>query len=281
MNEELRQKLIKDLDKSGFASEMRVLKIFHSRNWNAQSGQGYFDKDESITREIDISAYSSVWLKHGEKAYASIFFHIIAEIKKTEQPWIVFQHRLEHRWKGCAWNNIIFSVNLPDEPYELADYITKTSLIQVRGWLGSGIHQAFKDPAMPSRWYQAFTSVCKACEDTYELEQGSGWRSSSDVVTSNVLENMTEFSFFQPLVILDGILVAAKLSDSGEIQLEEVSSVPFQFEFRTKNYHCSHYRVDLVTVDGLEEYLTLAKQRQRDIADGLQELASSHLEEDL
>jgi len=146
--------------------------------------------------------------------------------------------------------------------------------------LGSGIHHAFKDPSIPSRWYQAFVSVCKACEDKYEVEGSSDWRGSSDEVTSNVLENTTEFSFFQPLVILDGILVAAELADSGEIQLEEISSVPFQFEFRTKNYHRSHYRVDLVTIDGLEEYLTLAKQRQRDIADGIQKLASSHLRED-
>lgn len=280
MNDELRQKLIKDLHKSGFASEMRVLKSFHSLKWKARSGKGYFDKDENITREIDVSAYLHMSLRHREKVYASIFFHIVAEIKKTEQPWIVFRHRVKNSMRGCAWNNLIFSIDLPDEGFRLVEYISKSSLKEVRGWLGAGIHHAFKDPSMPSRWYQAFTSVCKACEDEYEAEETSDWRSSSNKVTSNVLENATEFFFFQPLVVLDGPLIAAELSDSGEIQLEEISSAPFEFEFRTKNYHRSHYRVDLVTIDGLEEYLTLAKQRQQDIAVGIQNLASTQLGKD-
>lgn len=279
MNEELCNKLIKDLEKSGFASEMRALKIFSSLGWRSQAGKGYFDKDENVTREVDISAHLSIALKHQGKFYCSIFMHIIADVKKSETPWIVFRNQLGMQSSGCAWNNIIFSNNLPQERFRLSKYISKSSLLKTRGWAGTGIHHAFKDPTTPSRWYKSFISVCKACEDAYEIESSFDLRGSIKETTDDVLKDHAELVFFQPLVILDGSLIAVSLSHDSELQLEEISSAPFRFEFRTKNYCRDSYRVDLVTVDGLKEYLASTRQRLQDISEGVQELAASQLQD--
>ncbi len=119
MNEELREKLIKDLEKSGFGSEMRALKIFQDFNWRTQSNTWYFDRDEQKTREIDISAYRSISYSLNGKACLGIIFQIFAEVKKTEKPWIVFRHNLDKVYNLCAWNNMILSKNLPSKPFKL------------------------------------------------------------------------------------------------------------------------------------------------------------------
>jgi hypothetical protein len=260
MNTELKKKLIKDLEKSGLGSEMRVLNIFHALGWSARSGEGYFDKDENKTREIDISAHSSSILKSNDKICVYNSFHISAEVKKSKRPWIVFRYHPRRRPRACAWNNMIHAINMPLRGIKLVKALSEKSLYVSKGWYGSGVHEAFKKPDMPSAWYTAFTAVCKACEDDYVRNESEG-----NERTDNILENPTEFNFFQPVVILDGILVTADLTEKGDIKIEEIDSAPFAFEFRTKNYSRHHYRIDLVTISGLKKYLKLVMQRQQDI----------------
>ncbi|MEH2359645.1 hypothetical protein [Nostoc sp.] len=268
MNEDLKNKIIKDLEKSGFGAEMLVLKIFNSLGWRAEAGQGYFDKDENKSREIDISAYYSAHLEVNNKFCVSSFFHICAEVKKSEQPWIVFRTYPHPYFQLCAWDNLIDCINLPTENFNLVEYITKHSLLAIKGWEGSGIHHAFKDPNTPSRWYPAFIAACKACEDCYERNKLDG-----NKTTSNILEEPTEWNFFQPLVILDGTLVTAELTDSGEIHIEEVDSAPFRFKYNTKNYIRGNYRVDLVTISGLKNYIKTIMHRQNNINIGIRNYA--------
>ncbi|PSB33108.1 hypothetical protein [Stenomitos frigidus] len=275
MNEEFEKKLIKDLEKTGFVSEMQAVKIFHSLGWDAKLGKGYFDRDENITREIDLSAYYPVNLKYKDSVCVCSFFNIIAEIKKAEQPWIVFRSHLHPMAQFCAWNNITTSINLPEHPTKLTAFMSKSSLLISQRWEGTGVHHAFKDPSAPSQWYKAFTSVCKAAEDECEANTTEGEKISRDI-----LAEPTEFSFFQPVVILDGTLIAAELSNSGKIVLEEVTSAPFTFEFKTRNYSRSSYRVDLVTMDGLEAYLHLSQQRHTDILEGFRKYIPYPLEEE-
>jgi hypothetical protein len=57
MDEELRSKLIKDLEKSGFASEMRAIQTIRDKGWESSGAGTYFDLDANITRTIDVKAY--------------------------------------------------------------------------------------------------------------------------------------------------------------------------------------------------------------------------------
>ncbi len=272
MNEDLRKKLIKDLEKSGLGSAMRALNIFNDEGWSAESGSSYFDKDQNQSREIDITAYHPSNLKVGKKVCVYNFFHICAEVKKTEKPWVVFKAYPEQILKFCGWNNIISYINLPKPAKQFTKALSKNSLLKELDWQGAGIHQAFKDPSFSSRWYSAFTAACKACEDEYESNKSEGKK-----VSENILEEPTEFNFFQPLVILDGILVTAELSKSDEIVITEVDAAPFQFEFKTKNYSRKNYRVDLVTLSGLRGYLQRVVKRQNDINSAFQNEAKGIL----
>jgi hypothetical protein len=270
MKKELKRKIVKDLQKAGLGSEMKALKIFQEQGWKSELGRGYFDRDENKTREIDISAYHPDNLKVKGKVCVYNFFHICAEVKKSEKPWIVFSSESHPLFRSCAWNNIIACINLPVAAAKLTDYLRRQSLLGLKGWEGSGIHEAFKDPSSRSRWYSAFIAACKASEDEYENSKSDGPK-----VSRNILKNSTEFSFHQPVVILDGILATAELSQTGDFVIEEVDSAPFRFDFKTRNYTRDSYRVDLVTLEGLSDYLETVKQRQRDVNDGIKRYAKN------
>jgi hypothetical protein len=166
---------------------------------------------------------------------------------------------------------LIWCINLPNEGKYLYEAITNHSLKKLSGWTGSGIHQAFKDPDAPSRWYSAFTTTCKAAE--HELEAESYKNAPDGGITKDFYNEPTQLNFIQPLVILDGPLFSAAIDDKGELILHEIKAAPFDFEFQTTAYKRRNYRVDLITADYLKEYSELAKSRLNDIHKGILTLA--------
>ena len=274
MNDELKKKLAEDLKKTGFGSELRAVAELNKLGWNCTASSGYFDKDENKTREIDVSAYhlKKYELPTGEAM--RLFFYLIIEVKKSDTPWIVFRHDLNEWDRGCGWDNIISCVNLPNDPSTLFQAISKNSLKTVVSWSGSGIHHAFKDPNMPSRWYSAFTTACKAAEHEFELNKHISSDGGDRSITKDFNKSPTSLSFFQPLVILDGPLFSASIDQKGEIDLQEIKAAPFNFKFQTSAYTRRHYRIDLITADFLTDYSELAKSRINDIHDAILKMVS-------
>ena len=264
MSQELLAKVRADLERSGMHTEMLARQIFHRAGWSMSGGAAYLDRDEGKSRELDISAarVSNLELKGTSLGYNEM--RIVAEVKKSERPWIVFKRPPPTYQVGCAWNNLISSINLPCEPHELARFLETGSLLMENGWEGVGIHEAFKNPDQPSRWYGAFVAVCKAAEAHLDDHSPDGERLSPDIATEP-----TEITFHQPLVILDGALITAELSPDNEIVLAAAQSAAFKFDYRTPVYKRGPYRVDLVTLAGLEAYLDLQVTRQESINDGL------------
>ena len=260
MNKELIKKIIDDLEKSGFSTELQARKIFQDSGWSVNAGYGYLDKDENKSREIDILATRVKSSKHQGKSFVYSEFHVCAEVKKTEKPWVVFDQQTNPALLGCAWNNLISVINLPASPSRFAQTLQERSPIKINGWVASGIHESFKNPDQPSRWYSSFVSVAKASEFYFENCP------DGEKQTDNILENPCEIHFIQPLVILSGQLYRAILAQTGEIEITETQAASFRFDYRSKNYERQNYRIDLVTLSGLETYLENLKARQIDLS---------------
>ena len=83
MDEKFRKKIIKDLEKSGFGSEMRAIREFLSRKWDCTGNFSYFDKDAQISREGDLHASR---LKSKDLGSQNVIFrfHIAGEVKKSD-----------------------------------------------------------------------------------------------------------------------------------------------------------------------------------------------------
>jgi hypothetical protein len=265
MDDAFFNKLKEDLKKSGLGSELKAGQIFQNHNWSISSGGAYYDKDEGKSREIDIVAHRGKSTSYNDKTIIYNSFIIHAEVKKTEKPWIVFKTYPKEMLKSCAWNNIISAINLPVEPFKLVKYLQEHSLKKENQWIGSGIHEAFKNPDQPSRWYGAFLSAIKSGVDYYDTHHPD----KEEQTTANIIENPTEITFIQPLIILDGKLITAELSQDNDIKLEEVHSAAFEFEYKTKNYNDSKYRIDVVTMEGLDSYISLIEKRQESFHNGI------------
>jgi len=256
MNEELRNKILADLDKTGFGSEMRAMRVFNQSQWLTSGPSSYYDLDANITRELDIKAHIRRAEKLANGKSVECYYQLVAEVKKSKSPWIVFKGRaVWDAWLMDAWQNLIFHVNLPDEPAAFTKSISAPSLMENLGWKGSGIHEAFKDPTAPSRWYQAFVAACKAAEASLDA---NSW--SANTVEKEP-KNSTHFFFVKHLVIFDGILVSAELSDSGDISLNEIDTAPFHFSYRSPHYSRRDYSVDVVKLSALSDYLQLSRSR--------------------
>jgi hypothetical protein len=245
-------KIKDDLKKSGFFSEMVALDIFKRRGWSTTGVASYYDLDQEKTRESDINAY--IYSGDEAESKASIHFNVVAEVKKSEKPWIVFKEIPKYTFQiSEAWNSVIFKTGISQVSDELTDSLRKNTLTSEMNWIGSGIHEFKKNPDQPSRWFSSIISICKAAE--YSLEKNK-WEED---------KNDSPYIFFvKPIIILDGTLISAEI-DNQEIHLEEIESATIDFEFQTPHYTRGRYKVDIVTIDNLSAYLELCENRKNKI----------------
>lgn len=265
MNIELHEKIIADLEKSGFSTELRARQALIKSGWSTTTGYGYLDKDENKSREIDIIATKSETRTSRGKIYLHCEFHICAEVKKSEKPWVVFDQETHPLLRSCAWNNLISAINLPEKPQKFSNSLSQNSLIKINGRVGGGIHESFKNPDQPSRWYSSFTSVAKASEFYLDTVSPDGEKQSSDII-----KNPCELHFVQPLIILNSPLYKASLSNSGDIELVKIESAAFRFQYQSKNYKNSNFRIDLTTLNNLDTYLENIKIRQANLCTSIE-----------
>ena len=79
--------------------------------------------------------------KINNKTIANSHFNIVAEVKKSERPWIIFKE-IPH-WDfelGEAWNSVVFKAGFPEgvPAKELTNALQKNCISKRLGWIGSG-----------------------------------------------------------------------------------------------------------------------------------------------
>ncbi|MDD2895092.1 MAG: hypothetical protein PHG81_03640 [Aliarcobacter sp.] len=266
MEDSLLNKIKEDLEKTGFGSELKSLKIFEKSDFLTMAGNNYFDKDEDKQREIDIVASLNMTTECSDIEYDYYLFnnlYITAEVKKSEKPWIVFKSNHAHNQLNDFYNTLKnFKFNHSNDSRLYRDIDEKLYEIRDKWKLNvNGIHEAFKSPNNPSRWYGASMTSIKSIIDIFE----------------NTYKDFTEdgdkfynyYYEYQPLIILDGVLISAEMNENYEINLKEVDFARIDIKIETKAYKSKSYQVDIVTLNGLEDYLVMKKERQNLINDSI------------
>lgn len=260
MNEQLEDKLVEDLRRSGFYSEMRAIQACIAAKWECHGGVTYFDKDDRTTRELDFEAVKT-WAKlkeYGDRIQVTA--RLLGQVKKSETPWIVLMDRqLGHSRLTDGLDNVIHMS--ARHPERIGHALRKTSLFERKQWTGTGIHEAFKKPTQSSRWYSAFVSVCKAAESALDTAAATP-------------RPETYFELIKPVVVLDGTLFGAELTAEGKIVLMATEDAAFAFEYRSDRYERSRYFVDIVTLEALPRYLERVVERMTAVTDALLETRS-------
>ncbi|MFA5238755.1 MAG: hypothetical protein WC476_03475 [Phycisphaerae bacterium] len=259
----LEQKVIEDLQLTGFASEMHSIKAFISKDWSVSGSPSYFDLDENKTREFDLIAHHTIYEDEPEskKRIAQTFFQIVGEVKKTKNPWVVFKENQKNIWKAQeGWNGLVFCDGVLPGAKTLTPAMMTTGLGSRMNWYAYGIHEAFKNPDQPSKWYSALAKLCKAGEDKLKAN-------------SNKQDNPYLF-FVKPVLILDGILMAASISETGDIEVEKVDGATIDFDFSSKAYTRGNYKIDIVCLGKLDIYLDFCEKRNAQLYQALKKDAS-------
>lgn len=250
-----------DLVTSGFSSEMSAIKMFWEEGWDSYGSQSFFDLDEGKSWEFDVSA--STRLLGGTKsgAHCVIFFDIIAEVKKANKPWVVFRHNPNSEEDlEVGWSDVLHTdLNLPVSGPDLTHTFETTSLARINGWKGYGVHESFKNPSQPSQWYSAFVTACKAAHHTLQINDLSELR---DPQSEYDPSQSSRLHLVKPVVIVDGPLFSAELTDANDIKIEPISSASVSFQFETKNYDLDHstFNVAIITLDYVKNFAKLCKR---------------------
>lgn len=267
MDSEFEKKIIEDLEKSGFSSELRSIRAFINKNWHCTGFANFFDKDQDIVTGVDLRASKHQEQKHSENLTYGVEFYIDAEVKKSEKPWVLFKER--SRLIDDDYHNNLTYIN-DITPYKLRQAISQNSVYTTNRWRAYGLHESFKKPDAPSRSYSAFIKVGKSAEST--LESASAFYREGDIPT---LENHKDVRLIlvKPIVILDGILLAAELSETGELSVEEINFASVEFHYKSKHCKKGRYLIDVVSIKSLEEYIDLTETRRETIYDEIGLLA--------
>lgn len=268
-SQSIEEKIIDDLRKSGFASEIFAEAIFFSKDWDTTAGNYYFDLDENKVREYDVHAFKAFYHKDDDFTY-TFRVNLIGEVKKSRNPWVVIK---KHDEVIDAWQNLIEHRNLPGKTDQYTRLMTKYSVLH--DCEGSAIHESFKDPSSASRWYSAIINAIKASEDVIKtggiLEEAIRNSAGEPLLYSDrdsdsylMMHRVISMELVRPVIILDGLLFSAQ-ADGDDIEVERIKWSGFNINFGSPKYTRGSYRVDIVTLDSLEEYIQLFEGMGRDI----------------
>jgi hypothetical protein len=275
MNPEFKKKIIEDLEKTGYPAEFKVRRAIYNRSgrWDSTGTMGYFDLDEQKLREIDVFAFMPCGDRVSRSKHTHTVWTLVIEVKKSEngKPWVVFKERRDVIRDVLRWKQDLVSYcNLPAEWEKNFSWkVYESSFCKGMDWIGSGIHESFKKASNP-RPFSAMVSVVKAAEH-FHAEQKKIFQ-EMPAITDDISENPSRVFFTRPVIVLDGELLSAELDTSGELQVAEIDMAPLYVGYRSEQYQRENYRVDLVRMSALDDYLATVEAQHNGIRKAIIEL---------
>lgn len=230
----------------GFGTELKARRLFAEAGFRTIA-LDYLDKDERVTREVDILGVQKGSEKYSERPK---FIHLIVAEVKSHHIWVAGD---DSRLKNAEPSVVRFAIPSwfraerpasTSEGYALdSDYLEGFRL-QARTTATSFFQVKEKDDKKDAL-YEACTAVVKGIEaiGRPEAEANSG-----------AVEN-PNFYVVVPLVILDGNLLGVTYGDDGQFDLAPREHVQRTFSFGTPNYTRKDTCIHIVTLGYLPTFL--------------------------
>lgn len=259
MSDDLLSSIRQNLTKTGFVTEMLVAAILRDAGWAVVDHAYYIDKDENKGREIDIVAVRTNDAETETKKL-TVTLALSVEIKKvSNKPWVVFvspkgsMDQLPDLFATSLVRmhiqEIWFQELYADHPISAMPCVGRVAyqaLTEKRP--GSGA----KDEGYGLQTFAALVSCFKASDPlTALIRQGehAQLRDAENRKTYGV-------GIVHGLIVLDGKLFAAEVRSREDIDLKQADHIPYIFNYASKEYGHRKMLVDIVTLDGLREYIS-------------------------
>jgi hypothetical protein len=261
MNEQFKNKIIDDIKQTGFPVELKAASMLERSEWRIIQNSTYVDYDHTKSREIDITARR---LFHGRTDNTLFVINLIIEVKKSEKrPWIFFttpNTRPPYQtFLGPSYGQIIHTTNFNAKNLSPKDFMIDFPRNQ-ESEVSTSFYEAFKSPDEPSKIYEAVLSATKAAVYEKRMESGEHFLSQSEIESNAKKEYRKDLpeslDVFIPIVILDGTMCKAKISDDDQISIEQCSYIPLVFSHSSNiyEYYLSFYP-EVMTIDYFEKFL--------------------------
>lgn len=256
MNEELKRKLISEIDKSGYFHEQSVTEKLIKKdvtvfpNFRFQNSEG---------KNCEIDAYAVLTSREEEeKWHSEVHLNLVVECKSSSsKPWVFFED-LDVRYMFGLGGKITYSSDVKIKPdyYSLLAGCNNTSLAK----------HHFNNPNIPKArtYFEAFSK-----EGGKEIYQGTlnlfdtlnYFKLLRDKPNKTSIYKKTSLTtFYNPVIVFKGILIfVSKIND--EISLKEVPHILL----RANDFNCigadyptgKEIVIDIIQDEYFDEYIDL------------------------
>jgi hypothetical protein len=216
------QEIIADIGKTGFVLELRVGQSLRTRGYHVGTNLYFVDRDEEKGREVDIRALKNLFFET-DNVKRAVRHCLLIECKKSvKRPWIFFTSPTGS-----------YDQTLREVPSSGASdgWIGATGATVREGhpWFrirerGRSFYEAFSNEAEASpSIHKAVLGCVKALIETHEKDFAAGYSHMSNAI------------FYYPMVVLEGELFTAHLSDS-DLIVTPVDQVLVSVHYRSSHY---------------------------------------------
>lgn len=253
MEKEFLNKIKKDIENTGFITELKVGSLLYKNEWKTTHNSSYTDKDFSISREIDIEATKSF---HNEEANLDIEYHLIIEVKRIDnRPWAIFTN--PSFFKGFGWRLLHSTYNSTTKKSTIfSSYVWGKHPFDSKKRIGKAYHELFKKSDEKSKIFEAILTSCKAA---YYYKMNTGETPFKNDFDKN---RSVELHFYFPMVVIEGLLIEIYL-DKEEIKIDEANWILVEHNYSSPHYLDSQTQSEInffpviVTLNYFEQYLSM------------------------
>ncbi|MGE0193766.1 MAG: hypothetical protein AB7T63_17210 [Planctomycetota bacterium] len=268
------------LNVRGVGAEYEAAAAFRGTDWEVRLRPNYIDADGKKSREYDLRAAVTAKAETTEGEPCLTTLTLAMEVKGVRYtPWVVLRAPKGILTPLESWVPVISGGLRQDDLAGIAATMRRNGhpLLEpgsaTRGkklHIDAGITEPLRPKNKPqgSRtelWLEASLAACKAAEHVASERMRRGEGAGSDPVGGRDWTGVLHV--VQPVVVLDGMLVAAARSGEGDWDIERVPAAQIEFEFATERYSRRLYRVDVVAIDHLPHYIRVMEHLARALHD--------------
>lgn len=164
------------------------------------------------------------------------------EIKKSDKPWVIFTSKRRFTDTG-GYGLLNHTNNISSDILTYQDIMQKYPGNMKR--IGRNEYVALAKDGHP-QIYNALLSSVKSSIEQHRLAEEH--KEAYDETSFDIV-------FYTPVVVVDGILFEAYLNEDDDVEVKPSSHIVFNLNYASPSYKRKSYLVDIVTLNGLEDYL--------------------------